>query len=251
VKRHRCPAIVLRRWPYSENSLVVRALTPDVGTISLLAKGVNKLKSGSLGILDTWALVELEFGGPEGAEMQNLYHCRLLDRMSGLSADRERLAASGVLAELAELGSPPGQSAAALFLWLQDNLEQLADGARTHSLLLAALLKGLSELGLQPDLDLPPDAPTQVQMWFSPASGGLVVPRDGRRPDLHARRISPTTLAVLRQLRGEPQKHATAELGEVEQCLTILGEFLHYHLERPPKAWHMLHRRDTRTNRRP
>ena len=135
MRRRRCPAIVLRRWPYSENSLVVRALTPDVGTISLMAKGVNRLKSGSLGILDTWALVEVEFGGPDGAEMQNLYSCRLLDRMSGLSADQHRLAAAGVLAELAELGSPPGQSSAALFLWLQHNLEQLADGTRSSSLL--------------------------------------------------------------------------------------------------------------------
>ena len=251
MRRRRCPAIVLRRWPYSENSLVVRALTPDVGTISLMAKGVNRLKSGSLGILDTWALVEVEFGGPDGAEMQNLYSCRLLDRMSGLSADQHRLAAAGVLAELAELGSPPGQSSAALFLWLQHNLEQLADGTRSSSLLLAALLKGLVELGLQPALDIPPGTPSGAQMWFSPASGGLVVPPDGSRPDLHARRLSPTTLAVLRQLRDQPQKHTVANLGEVEQCLTILGEFLHYHLERPPKAWHLLHRPAARTTRRP
>ncbi len=231
--------------------MVVRALTPDVGTVSLLAKGVNKLKSGSLGILDTWALVELEFGGREGAEMQNLYKCRLLDRMSGLSCDQQRLAAAGVLAELAELGSPPGQSAAALFLWLQSNLEQLANGARTPSLLLASLLKGLAELGLQPDLELQSGTSGGAQMWFSPASGGLVVPPDGNRPDVHARRLSPTTLAVLRHLRDQPQKHAAANLGEVEQCLTILGEFLHYHLERPPKAWHLLHRRAARTTRRP
>lgn len=231
--------------------MVVRVLTPDVGTISLLAKGVNRLKSGALGILDTWALVEIEFGGRDGAEMLNLYSCSLLDRMSGLSADQYRLAVAAILAEMAELGSPPGQSSAPLFLWLQDYLDQLANGAPAPSMLVAALLKGLTELGLEPNLDLPQGLGSSANLWFSPASGGVVVPPDGARPDVDARPLTATTLALLKELRDHPEKHLIANCGEVEQCLTILGDFLHYHLERPPKAWHLLHRLAARTLHRP
>jgi len=231
--------------------MVVRVLTPDFGTVSLLAKGVNRLKSGALGVLDTWAMVQIEFGGPVGAEMQNLYHCNLLDRMSGLSSDQHRLTVAAILAELAELGSPPGQPSAQLFLWLQHNLEQLANGAPSSSLLVGALLKVLSEIGLRPFLDLPPGLDRSATLWFSPSSGGVVVPADGRRPDVHARPITSATLALLRELHQHPEKHVHANCGEVQQCLTILGEFLHYHLERPPKAWHLLHRHAASTPPRP
>jgi len=242
VKRRTSPGIVLRRWPYSENSQVLRILTPDVGTVSLMAKGVNRLKSGHLGVFDTWSLVEIEFGGKEGAEMLNLYRGSLLDRMSGLAAGTRRLAAAGVLAELAELGAPQGQASPRLFLWLQRWLQHLADGAAVDPVLCAALLEGLEEIGLNPGLTLPADPPEGTQLWFSPAEGGLVAPPDGQRPEQHARRLPPTDLDLLRRLKRDPQIALTAACGDTGLCLTILGEFLHYHLERPPKAWHLLHR---------
>ena len=242
MRRTSSPGIVLRRWPYSENSQVLRILTPKWGAVSILAKGVNRLKSGQIGIYDTWALVEIEFGGKEGAEMYNLYSGKLLDRMSGLSGDTRRLVAAGILAELAELGSPPGQPAARLFLWLHRWLEHLASGAPVDALLSAAVLEGLHELGLQPDLDIPTGTPPNATLWFSPASGGLVVPQDGGRPEQNARRISREDLGLLQRLREEPEIALQEDCGDPSGCLTILGEFLHYHLERPPKAWKLLHR---------
>jgi len=242
VKRTSSPGIVLRRWPYSENSQVLRVLTPKLGAVSILAKGVNRLKSGQIGIFDTWALVEMEFGGKDGAEMFNLYAGKLLDRMSGLARDTRRLVATGILAELAELGSPPGQPAPRLFLWLQRWLQHLADGAAVDPVLCAAILEGLEELGLQPGLEIPTATPQKATLWFSPAAGGLDVPQDGCRPDQHARRISRQDLALLQKLRAEPGFALDADCENTEACLTILGEFLHYHLERPPKAWQLLHR---------
>ena len=240
--RHRCPGIVLRRWPYSENSQVLRVLTPDQGAVSLMAKGVNRLKSGQLGVFDTWSLVEVEFGGKEGAEMLTLYRGNLLDRMSGLSQDTRRLAAAGILAELAELGSPPGQPAPRLFLWLQKWLQRLAAGASVDPLLVAALMEGLMELGLCPELELPKDVPAATTLWFSPASGGLTHTLDGRRPEQHARRLAPGELNLLRSLQADPEFQVPPSCEDVVGCLTILGDFLHYHLERPPKAWQVLQR---------
>ncbi|MGB0953074.1 MAG: DNA repair protein RecO, partial [Planctomycetota bacterium] len=196
--RQRSPGLVLRRWPYSENSQVLRVLTPDQGAVSLMAKGVNRLKSGQLGVFDTWSLVEIEFGGKEGAEMLTLYRGNLLDRMSGLSADTRRLAAAGILAEMAELGAPPGQPAPRLFLWLQKWLERLAAGQDVDTLLIAALMEGLMELGLRPELELAKEVPTQASLWFSPATGGLTATTDGRRPEQHARRLGQSELELLR-----------------------------------------------------
>ncbi len=241
--RNQSPAIVLRRWPYSEHSLILRVLTPDCGTLSLLAKGVQQLKSGSLGLYDTWAFVQIEYGGKEGAEMWNLYSGSLLDRMSGLSKDSRRLVAAGILAELAEVGAPPGQAAHALFLWLQRWLQHLDQGAKVDSLLCAALLEVLSELGLEPHFptELPP---ADQELWFAPATGGLVTGNHGQRPSAHARRIQHHELAYLQALRQQPEICLQQEGAPAAACLTILGEFLHYHLERPPKAWQFLHSSD-------
>lgn len=244
--RHRGPGLVLRRWPYSENSQVLRVLTPDQGAVSLMAKGVNRLKSGQLGIYDTWSLVEIEFGGKEGAEMLTLYRGKLLDRMSGLSRDTQRLAAAGTLAEMAELGAPPGQPAPRLFLWLQKWLERLASGAAVDTVLVAALMEGLMELGLRPELELPEGVPADSTLWFSPATGGLAVSRDGRRPEQHARRLSEAEWALLQALQADPEIQVRSGCDEVAGCLTILGDFLHYHLERPPKAWQILQREGVR-----
>lgn len=242
MRRRSTPGIVLRRWPYSEHSQVLRVLTPELGTISLLAKGVQRLKSGQLGVYDTWSLVEIECGGKEGAEMLNLYGGSLLDRMSGLSSDTRRLAAAGVLAEIAELGAPTGQASPRLFLWLQRWLQHLAEGAPVSPVLVAALLEGLEELGLQPGLDLPEGTPEGAKLWFSPSAGGVVAPPDGRRPEQHARRLSTQDHRLLRSLREDPEIALSPGCEVPEDCLTILGDFLHYHLERPPKAWPLLHR---------
>ncbi|MHC4380391.1 MAG: DNA repair protein RecO [Planctomycetota bacterium] len=251
MRRRTSPGIVLRRWPYSENSQVLRILTPDVGTVSVMAKGVNRLKSGHIGVFDTWSLVEIEFGGKQGAEMLNLYRGRLLDRMSNLATSPRRLAAAGVLAELAELGAPQGQASPRLFLWLQRWLQHLAEGAPIDPVLCAALLEGLEELGLDPGLSISEDSAEGAPLWFSPAAGGLVVPLDGRRPEQHARCLPRKDLELLQTLKRDPEIALSRDCGDPSLCLTILGEFLHYHLERPPKAWQMLHREGTHLSSTP
>ena len=111
MNRVKTPAVVLRRWPYSESSLVLRALTPERGVVSLFAKGCERPKSGSMGVLDTWCLVEIEYRALEDVELCNLYESRLLHRFPRLAASADRLAVAGIVAEIAEHAAPPGPSA--------------------------------------------------------------------------------------------------------------------------------------------
>lgn len=234
--------------------MTLRALTPDHGTIGLLAKGVNRLQSGSLGVLDTWALVEIECGGPENAELRTLWNARLLDRLAGLDHDPERLAAAGVLAEIAEEAAPAGHPAPGIFLWLTDCLRRLAalpEGADPTPELVRALAQGLRLLGLSPVLD---EQSGPGSDWFSPAAGGLT--RSAVRPREQARRPSARALALLRRLAAAPlaaDAEADSAAGASEpwdECFTILGDFLHYHLERQPRAWPLLQERRRRRRSR-
>lgn len=254
MSRLQSSAIVLRRWPYSETSLTLRVLTPDHGTLSMLGKGVNRLGSGSFAVLDTWALVELDYGGREEAELLTLYAAKLLDRHSGLERDPERLAAAAVLAEMAEDAAPSGQPAPEVFEWLRSALAALAAqpvGEDPAGILVPALMRGLFLLGLDPVLENGGAAPGE-RRWFSPESGGLVFAP--QRPHQHARLLPEATLGLLRRLAALPGSGAPPEVSAQgsepwDESLTILVEFLHYHAERAPRAWPLLQERRRRRKR--
>ena len=231
--------------------MTLRALTPDFGAIGLLAKGVNRLQSGSLGVLDTWALVEIEYGGRPDAELRPLWNAQLLDRLAGLDHDPERLAAAAVLAEIAEDAAPPGHPAPGIFLWLTDCLRRLSalpEGEDPTPELVRALTQGLNLLGLAPTLA---EQSGPGSDWFSPAGGGLL--RSAIRPREHARRPSAGALALLRRLATAPASgsESPADASEPwDECFTILGDLLHSHMERQPRAWPLLQERRRRRRSR-
>lgn len=57
------PAFVLHQQHYRESSLIIDALTRDLGRISLIAKGVRKTKSKTAGILRPFVALSLSFVG--------------------------------------------------------------------------------------------------------------------------------------------------------------------------------------------
>jgi DNA repair protein RecO len=242
VKRRQSLAIVLRRWPYSENSLVIHALTPEEGVLSMLAKGVNKLKSGNFGVLDTYALVRVQYGARDGQEMYNLYSTELVDRFAGLSCEVDRLSAAALLAELAELAAPAGSPSQGVFIYLTEALEELAQTVNLAPFLIRKLIQALDLLGLKPDFGSLPGPDQGGSTWFSLAAGGVLEPGTAR-PDGQSFRLDPSLHQALIQAQTSPQKLEQLNRRQLEDCLTILGEFLGYHLERPPRAWQVLQER--------
>lgn len=246
MSRHQSLAVVLRRWPFSESSLVVHCLTPDLGLVPMLAKGVHKIKSGHLGVLDTFALVELSYGSHADREMHTLYRAELVDRFSALSQDVEHLAAAGLLGELAELAAPLGLPSQQVFVDLVESYQELAAGTVIPCFLVRRLQQALKQLGLQPDFT-PPEAkndrkpatadPRQANQgwWFSVATGRLL-PRGSRRPDGTSHWVQAEHLKFLASPPSAELQPSDAELRWADDCLTILADFLGYHLERPPRA---------------
>jgi recombinational DNA repair protein (RecF pathway) len=242
VKRRQSLAIVLRRWPYSENSLVIHALTPEEGVLSMLAKGVNKLNSGKIGVLDTYAMVRVSYGAREGQEMYNLYSTELVDRFAGLSSDVDRLSAAALLAELAELAAPTGSPSQQVFIFLTQTFEELARVESIDPFLIRKLIEALDLLGLKPDFGSFPYPSNGGSSWFSLATGRILAP-GSQRPDGQSFRLSWSLLEALGLAQNCPEKLEQLTRPELENCLTILGEFLGYHLERPPRAWQVLQER--------
>ncbi|MCH2100990.1 MAG: DNA repair protein RecO [Planctomycetes bacterium] len=239
MSRHESLAIVLRRWPYSESSQVVHLLTPHAGLVPALAKGSNKLQSGQAGVLDTYSLIRVYYSEKRDRDLRTLTRCELLDRFSSLSRRVDALNAAALLAELAELAAPPDTPSSEAYLFLVESLQALNQGAQGTSFLVPRLLRASELLGLQPDLG---PATLTESAWFAVAAGRLLDPNESR-PDGPAIRVTPSQHQWLRLAQSSPNEAPADPESKAEDCLTMLGQFLGYHLERPPRAWQAIEER--------
>lgn len=239
MSRHESLAVVLRRWPYSENSQLVHFLTPDAGLVPAIGKGVHRLQSGRAGVLDTHALVKVTYTVHEDRDLRTLTHAELLDRFSSISRRIEALNAAAILAELAELAAPPDLPSSKPFLFLVSALQELDTGVDGTVFLVPRLFEALALLGLSPDL-----GPVELTepAWFSISAGRLLDPSEAR-PEGPAMRIPPPLHQALQEASRGRFSAAGSGQSLADDCLTMLGQFLGYHLERPPRAWQAIEER--------
>ena len=93
------PIVILHRYPYSESSFIVKALSPDVGVISLLIKGARRKESSFRASLDPLAIAEVVYRHSTRSELQLPREATLVRYHTELRKDLERLAMAQVIAE--------------------------------------------------------------------------------------------------------------------------------------------------------
>ena len=117
-------ALVLRRHPYSESSLVVWVLTRREGLVHLLARGAYRPRSRYFAVLDLFDELELEWRPARGGgDLGQLVEGRLLQRRRGPTRDLRSFRAATTALELAAIGSRPGQPEPQLFDLLSGALD--------------------------------------------------------------------------------------------------------------------------------
>lgn len=180
-------ALLLKRTPYGESSLVVHALTLEFGRVELIAKGAHRLKSRFSGVLDWFDSLDLNWTPPRGdaddrrdqrtdfrtesARVGGLGTLRTGGvelRRRWITSSLETYRAAHTAIELTDLATRAGFVDADLFALLENALEEFNAIGRalnvadldTGGALLAPLplrlarfeLRLLGVLGLQPSL---------------------------------------------------------------------------------------------------
>jgi len=92
-------ALVLHRYPFSESSFIVKALTPESGVLSLLVKGARRKGSPFHIALDPLALTEIVYQPSPRRELQLPREASLLRYHDSLRKDLEKLAMAQVMTE--------------------------------------------------------------------------------------------------------------------------------------------------------
>lgn len=94
------PAVLLRSYPYSETSLILRFLTPEFGVVSTLARGVRRRSSRGQTPLETFQRGALTFTYREDRDLHGFRDFESSATAQRLAADLLRFGGASFLAEL-------------------------------------------------------------------------------------------------------------------------------------------------------
>jgi DNA repair protein RecO (recombination protein O) len=238
-------ALLLKRTPFGESSLVVQALTAGHGRVGILAKGAYRPSSRYFAVLDLCDTLELDWQTNPRAELGTLRSAALLVRRPAIALVPQRFRAATNVLELADITSRAGQPEPELFALAEGALEGLQAGQEAPDAILARFeLELLAILGLPPALELcascageaaPVDAAGK-RAAFSAGAGGRLCRRCAEEARGAGRRVGTLPLEVLedaRSLSGPGAAPAPARLLKVRD---FVERFLGYHLDVQPKS---------------
>jgi len=148
----RAQGIVLRVYPLTETSLIIRWLTREFGRISTVAKGARRPKSPFRGKLDLFYRADLIFGRSRRSELHTLREVNLRETHPFLRKELGYLQQASYCSALIEQVTETETPMPAIFDLLSDFLNQLGAPPLAPQTVFAFELKLLNELGLKPDL---------------------------------------------------------------------------------------------------
>lgn len=153
MPQHLDDGIVLTRYAFQERDWVVVLLTPKAGQVRLVARRARTLRGGIAQAMEPLALVRVSYFEKPGSELGTLREAVLRRSSFALAGRPQAWAAAQVVAELALLHCPPGQSAAEPFRLVDHCLEHLCAGGDALAVAHYAELWFLRLGGVLPSLD--------------------------------------------------------------------------------------------------
>jgi DNA repair protein RecO (recombination protein O) len=203
----RATGLILRTRPFTETSLIVNWLTPELGRLSTVAKGARRPKSPFRGKLDLFYVADFSFDRSRRSELHTLREVSLREMHSFLREEMEYLQQASYGATLIEETTEKETPLPAIYELMQGYLQQLKRAAAQRQSTFAFELKLLNELGLTPELE---------KSRLTPGSRQI---------------IKTLTTAEWRVI-----SHLKLSEAQVREVNRFLHGFLIYHLERIPKS---------------
>lgn len=248
---HADRALLLRRFPYGESSLVCHALTRASGRVHFLAKGAYRPSSRYYATLDLFDTLEIEWSATPGRELGVLVAASIETRRAAVSRELERYHAATTALELAALGSHEGSADPALFDALERALDELAAGVSPQAALVEFELAFLHNLGLAPALaacascggaapPLEQGSPGDARVAFSASSGGRLCTACAVAARAAGRRVGTLPAPVLEQadsILGGRARASELPHEALERMRDFVARFLEVQLESRPASY--------------
>lgn len=206
---------LLRKFPYSESSLVLKAFTREHGVVSFMAKGARRQNSRLHGLLEPGLHLQFLFPSHARGEMRVLADVALLRDFPAVRDDIARQGLAQVFGEVLLKYLPDGARAPDfhdLLLRRLELLETEADGDALQAHLAAFLLDFCKLSGFQPQFRLCAQCGERISgtlVEFSVERGGPVCGqcRSGEEGSV---RMRETTLRWLRAVQEHAEERAVS-----------------------------------------
>lgn len=171
--------LILHRYPYSDTSWVIKALSREEGVVSLVAKGARRGKSAMGGALEPLSYSELLWSGRPDAELGTLEKAMVIEPWSRLRGDLLKNATALTLAEIPLRFRPEGTGQGEWFDLLYSGLRWLESKAslspvESAQLMVRYLLRICEEcgVGLNGDLCISCSHPLEnATLWVGEQGG--------------------------------------------------------------------------------
>jgi len=161
----RAHGLILRTRPFTETSLIVNWLTPDLGRISTVAKGARRAKSPFRGKLDLFYEGDFSFQRSRRSELHTLREVVLRETKAALRQELGYLQQASYCATLIEQTTETQTPLPEVYELFRGFIHALTKQPPRPRTVFAFELKLLEILGLAPDLaesKLPADAKVLV-----------------------------------------------------------------------------------------
>ena len=145
-------SIVLHRYPYSDSSWIVKALTEECGIVSFIVKGGKRKESPFKGALDPLTLSEVVFRHNPNAELQFVKEASVLRWHETLRGNLLKLAQAQVMAEMLLRYAPQGVPLEEEFTLMADTLQKMDSHEPNEDLFSRWLLSTSEAWGYHLDL---------------------------------------------------------------------------------------------------
>jgi DNA repair protein RecO (recombination protein O) len=227
-------AIVLRRYPFRETSLIVSLYTHHYGKISGIVKGIRREPRRYGSYLDIFSLNDIIFYQRPLQGLCLISQAVLLEHFAHLSSSLPRFGAAGYVTDLVDTSTVDRDVDAALFILFHDSLKQLERAQDPTWLVRYFEIKLLGQLGWMSELDrcnlchrVFEDGP----LVYHATEQMILCRRCARRGEGFYFRME--TLSFLRQLtalRQDQLGQVTASLQIRNEATTLLRQMIDFHI---------------------
>ena len=148
------PAVVLRRFSYSDTSIIARCFTQEMGKISFMIRGAKRKKSPQTAFYEPMSHLDLVFYYNERRDMQTVSKASFATTYKNIHGDLKRIAYGMAIVELTEKTMIDNDPHSELFIELLNILHTIDTRAEQLNLVYWYYqIKLLTLLGFKPDLD--------------------------------------------------------------------------------------------------
>jgi DNA repair protein RecO len=169
--------LVLRKFDYSETSLIFVLITKESGQLRFILKGARKGSKKKFPAIDLFRHVSIQYSHRLDAELQSVRSCELVTPYDGLATTPPKFRSAAWLCQFMERNTMPEVCCAGQFRAMVTAFERLSAGSPPLAVCTATLIASLDDHGLLPDLgSVPQQGDAMAYMLNCTADAELPLP---------------------------------------------------------------------------